>query len=249
MQLTDIAFAEKGKWGGGLIYYCCGKRHEGRWREFPKASNQEKSKTADMVGLGNFDHRMGKKWDNTHKTTITKVKKGVVQAVVEEDRERNNEDKETVLTSYAQILKANGFINISFHRDANREEFGSFGGDVVSEFGIGFLQIDDASLLGTTSHDQGAAFSDAGKWVAQGGGGTNPVNNQHSQVKNIDATAKTRKAVPYPTCAGDEHIVPLDMGSKKPVLVELHTDRFTLENWKCYLDSCATYHNVFSGSS
>ena len=35
------------------------------------------------------------------------------------------------------------------------------------------------------------------------------------------------------------------MGSKKPVLAKLHTDRFTLDNWKFYLDSCATYHTFF----
>ena len=53
------------------------------------------------------------------------------------------------------------------------------------------------------------------------------------------------EAVPDPTSADAENTVPLDMGSKKLVLVELHTDRFTLDNWKCYLDSCPTYHNFF----
>ena len=67
---------------------------------------------------------------------------------------------------------------------------------------------------------------------------TNPFNNQHSQVKNS-------KAVPDPTSADSENTVPLDMGSEKPVLSELHTERFTLDNWKCYLDSCATYHTFF----
>ena len=52
-----------------------------------------------MVGLGNFDPRMGKKWDNTHKTSTPKVKKGVVQAAVEEDTESNNEGEEIVLPS------------------------------------------------------------------------------------------------------------------------------------------------------
>ena len=45
--------------------------------------NKEQLKTADMVGFGNFDPRTGKKWDNTHKTSTRKVKKGVVQAAVE----------------------------------------------------------------------------------------------------------------------------------------------------------------------
>ena len=35
------------------------------------------------------------------------------------------------------------------------------------------------------------------------------------------------------------------MGGEKPVLYELPTDRFTLDNWKCCLDSCATYHTFF----
>ena len=73
-----------------------------------------------MVYLGHFYPRTGKKWDNTHKTATPKVKKGVVQAAVEEDSKSNDEDKETVLTSYAQLLKTNGFINISVHGDVNR---------------------------------------------------------------------------------------------------------------------------------
>ena len=39
--------------------------------------------------------------------------------------------------------------------------------------------------------------------------------------------------------------VTLDMGGEKPVLSELSTDRFTLDKWKCYLDSCVTYHTFF----
>ena len=143
-----------------------------------------------------------------------------------------------VLPSYAQLLKPNKFINISFHGDAKRKESRSFDGDGVSEFGIGCLQIDDTSLLDTTRHDQGAIFSNVGQWIVQGGVETNPVNNQHSWVKNSEA-------VPHPTSADTKNTVLLDMGSEKPVLAELHTDRFTLDNWKCYLDICATYHTFF----
>ena len=53
------------------------------------------------------------------------------------------------------------------------------------------------------------------------------------------------EAVPHPTSADTKNTVPLDMGSEKPVLSELHTDRFTLDNWKHYLDRCATYHTFF----
>ena len=66
----------------------------------------------------------------------------------------------------------------------------------------------------------------------------NPFNNQHSRFNNSEA-------VPDPTSADAKNTVPLDMGSEKPVFAELHTDRFTLEKWKSYLDSCATYHNKF----
>ena len=105
----------------------------------------------------------------------------------------------------------------------------------------------------TTSHDQYAIFSDALQWVVQGRGGTNPVKNKHSRVNNKDATAKTHKAVPDPTSADAEGTVhtknkgtvPMDMGGEKPVLAELHTYRFTLDNWKCHLESCATYHTFF----
>ena len=173
-----------------------------------------------MVGLGHFDPRTVKKWDNTHKTATPKVKKGVVQAAVKEKSNSNNKDEETVLPSYTQLLKASGFIDINFHGDANREESGSFDGDAVSEFGIGCLQIDDASLPGTTSHDQGATFADAGQWLVKRRGGNNPVNNQHSRVKNKDPTVKTCEGVPDPTSAGakgtvltkNKGTVPLDMG-------------------------------------
>ena len=80
---TDVVFMEKGKWDGGTICYCCGKIHEGGWRECPKASKKETSKKAAIVGPGHFDPRTGNKWDNTHKTATPKVKKGVVQDVVE----------------------------------------------------------------------------------------------------------------------------------------------------------------------
>ena len=106
----------------------------------------------------------------------------------------------------------------------------------MSEFGIRCLQIDDTSLPDTTRHDQGAIFSNTGQWIFQE---TNPVNNQHSQVMDSEA-------VPDPTSADAENTVPLDMGSEKPILAELHTDRFTLDNWKCYLDICATYHTFFA---
>ena len=72
----------------------------------------------------------------------------------------------------------------------------------MSEFGIRCLHIDDASLLGTTSHIQGATFLDAGTFVVQGRGGKNPVNNQHSWVKNKDT-------------------VPLGMGGENPSLAEI----------------------------
>ena len=131
-----------------------------------------------MVGSGHFDTRTGKRWFTTPKTATPKVKKGVVQAVVEENIESDDDDEETVLSSYAQLLKANGFINISIHGGANSQESGSFDRDAVFEFGIGCLQIDDTSLPGTTSHNQGVMFADAGKWVAQGRDGTNPVNKK-----------------------------------------------------------------------
>ena len=79
-----------------------------------------------MVGSGHFDPRTGKKWDNTHNNTTPKVKKGVVQAAIEEARESNDKDEETIIPSYAQILKTNGFINTSVHGDAKRKESGSF---------------------------------------------------------------------------------------------------------------------------
>ena len=39
--------------------------------------------------------------------------------------------------------------------------------------------------------------------------------------------------------------VPVNEGGENPILIELPTDRFTLDWWKCYLDSCATYHTFF----
>jgi hypothetical protein len=37
----------------------------------------------------------------------------------------------------------------------------------------------------------------------------------------------------------------LNVKDAKPILVELPTDRVTLDWWKCYLDSCATHHTFF----
>ena len=35
------------------------------------------------------------------------------------------------------------------------------------------------------------------------------------------------------------------MGGEKPVLAKLSTNRFNLDQWKCYLEICATYHTFF----
>ena len=140
-----------------------------------------------------------------------------------------------MLPSYAHVLKANGFINFSVHGNAKRKVSRKFDGYAVSGFGIDCLQIDDAYLPDTTRHDQGAIFANAGQWIVQE---TNPVNNQHLRVMDSEA-------VPDPTSTYAENTVPLDMGSEKPVLAELHTYRFNLDNWKCYLDICATYHTFF----
>ena len=42
-------------------------------------------------------------------------------AAVEEESESNNKDEEMALPSYAQLLKDNGFINISVHGDTKRK--------------------------------------------------------------------------------------------------------------------------------
>ena len=91
------------------------------------------------------------------------VKKGVVQDTVKEDIKSDDEDKETLLPSYAHILKANRFINIIVQGSVNSEESRSFDGYAVSEFDILCLQIDDVSLTGMTSRDQGVTFADAGQ--------------------------------------------------------------------------------------
>ena len=107
VQPMYVVFVEKGKWDGGPICYCCGERHEGGWWECSKALNKESSNTANMVGLGYFDPRMGKKWDTTPKTATPKFNKGLVQVAVKEDRESDDEEEETVLPSYTQLLKSN----------------------------------------------------------------------------------------------------------------------------------------------
>ena len=82
------------------------------------------------------------------------------------------------------------------------------------------------------------------------------------RIKNKDTAADTRESIPDTTSAGAEvtvrtknngtvptvkskGTVPLDMGGKNPVLAKLPTDRFTLDKWKCYLDTCGTYHTFF----
>ena len=39
--------------------------------------------------------------------------------------------------------------------------------------------------------------------------------------------------------------VPVIEGEENPILIKIPNDRFTLDWWKCYLDSCATYHTFF----
>ena len=140
-----------------------------------------------------------------------------------------------MLPTYARLLNSNGFINISVHGYSKRKEYRKFDGYMVSKFGIRYLQIDDASVPDTTRHDQGEIFVNAGQWIVQE---TNTVKNQHLRVMDSEA-------IPYPRTTNAKNTVPLDMGSKNLVLAELHTDRFTLDNWKYYLESCAAYHTFF----
>ena len=39
--------------------------------------------------------------------------------------------------------------------------------------------------------------------------------------------------------------IPVIEGEENPILIKLPTDIFTLDWWKCYLDSCSTYHTLF----
>ena len=57
--------------------------------------------------LGVFRSQNGKEWDTTPKTATPKFNKGLVQVAVKEDRESDDEEEETVLPSYTQLLKSN----------------------------------------------------------------------------------------------------------------------------------------------
>ena len=65
----------------------------------PEGIKQRKVKDSGHGRLGVFRSQNRKNWDNTHKTATPKVKKGVVQAAVEEDSKSNDEDKYKVLPS------------------------------------------------------------------------------------------------------------------------------------------------------
>jgi len=137
---------------------------------------------------------------------------------------------------------------------ANRE----VEGDCVSEFGVRCTEVGDAGH-GVTN--RGVALAGTGQWMVQGRGGTNPLTEEikpkKTPQKKIECATKIageelpawvnnlkKKVIATSPKKKSRQVKNVVVG-EKPVLTEMATDRFTLDWWKCYLDSCATYHTFF----
>ena len=74
-------------------------------------------------------------------------------------------------------------------RDANR----TFGGDCVSEFGIGCVQVADTPIPATT---KGVVFADAGEYKIQGKGGSCPIKRDRGDKMVSGDTAGSAGRLP-----------------------------------------------------
>ena len=291
-QPTDVAFVEAR--AHKPICYACGKRHVGGFRECLNVTKEARDRTIELVKAGHFN----KKKDNDDSTTSTKSstsKKGGTFAVVENESDgEEEEDDDLPLPTYEEYLRSNGVISMNVGDGGQ-----PFTGDCVSEFGIGCVEVEGATI-------KGVAFTDAGEWKTQGRNGSSPIKRDRifktvsaSDNKNAGGNSAAVKAKPawvnsitkrvipakntllkiiekgaIPTratkysdiakeMAGQKKTgifrpvgsikkgqlslpVPVVSRNKKLVLAEVPTDRFTLDWWKCYLDSCATYHTFFA---
>ena len=179
-----------------------------------------------------------------HKNTTPKVKKEVVQDAVEEYSESNDKEEETVLSSYAQLLKANRFINISVHGGAKRKESGSFGG-------MGCLNLaSDAYKLMTHLYPARPATTKV-LFLLTSVPTQLTINICGSKIRMLPQKHARPYQIPQALAPKVLYVPRIRVlyhwiwSARSPFLSELNTDRFTLDNWKCYLDSCATYHNLF----
>ena len=92
--------------------------------------------------------------DNTGKRSTSK--KGRTFTIVKKDNgEVEDENEDPLLPSYEESLRENGVISLSVGGVDP-----VFGGDCISEFVIGCVQVDDAATPATT---KGVAFADAGE--------------------------------------------------------------------------------------
>ena len=149
-----------------------------------------------------------------------------------------------------------GSVNNTEEPTAKAE--GCWDGDTLSQLGFTNIQVGGGGR--DTDHqnkNQGVSFAEA-EWKVQGVRGTNPL-----KVKKKVITTHTKDDVAKPpTTIVDEKpafikkcmknlnvavsLANASGRSAKTAIKKPEENRYTLDRWKLYLDSCATYHSFFA---
>ena len=194
-----MAFAEGGK-KGEYIPTChgCGRKCPGGWRKCKHITEDHRSKVAALDKGGHFYSGN----NNNNNNRDTRTKKGTVNVAAGSGRDDDDGDKSESDTNKSdvssgsglthdmtlgELLRLTGVVNTTIGMDKTSgeiyEEEGSWDGDVLSNIGVGFCQVQGEKPV---INDQ---------WMVQGRRGTNPFKGGtkvSSSLKKSDATSAER---------------------------------------------------------
>merc|ERR1712086_954464 len=135
---------------------------------------------------------------------------------------------------------------------------GCWDSDTLGDLGFTNLQVGGTGCdAGHGSKDQGVTLAEAG-WKVQGVRGTNPLKVKSitkTAIKSDDVvTPVTTKVTEKPAfvkrCMANLNsavaLANASGRSAKVAVAKLTEVRYTLDRWKLYLDSCATYNSFFA---
>jgi hypothetical protein len=241
-------------------------QHEGGWENCNQISNTVRKNIGKLVKAGVFESASTSSGtaSSAGAGQPSKQKRGTANAVVEEEDDGEETDvEEDGMPTREHLLQMLGMSNTLIGNVNNVEEptakaEGCWDGDTLSHLGFTNIQVGGAGR--DADHEvktQGVSFAEA-EWKVQGVRGTNPLKvkrktktaSMKSDVATPPATIVDEKPAFIKKCMKNLNVaVSLANASgrsAKATTEKPKEDRYTLDRWKLYLDSCATYHSFFA---
>ena len=159
----------------------CGFTHEGSLDNCNQISEPVKSQIKKLVKDGVFNGTCGNAAMTTAARKPTKHKRGTVNAVVEEEDDREEtEVKEDGMPTQEHLLQMLGMLNtlignVNSTDEPTTKASGCWNGDTLANLGFTNLQTGGTGRdAGHGVKKQGVSFAEA-EWKVQGVCGTNPL--------------------------------------------------------------------------